>query len=318
MIVWLNGAWDTGLRHVAHELVELTPGSVLYDPELTGGYLRRLLPQKRLEEGDDEQELPSWRRLVVETAAALLAEADGPLVVPAALWRQEYRDEIFGRLASRRFEVRHLLVSFDETILHTGSFPPWLTGDAHVVDAAGLTPRRAAEEVAACLRAGAGHCDIVQNSEPTRETLASGVLLFDEADRVLLVDPTYKPGWEFPGGVVEPGEAPARGGVREVAEELGLSLRRPPRLLVVDWEPPRPPEYGGLRLLYDGGRLRPAEAAGVLLPGPELRAWRFVTEDEAGGLLPAVRFSRLRWALRARRRGAAVYLEDGAPVADGP
>ncbi|MFF0723969.1 NUDIX domain-containing protein [Streptomyces sp. NPDC004134] len=317
MIVWLNGAWDTGLRRVAHELVEMTPGSILYDPELTGGQLRALLPQKRLDEVGDERELPSWRRLVVETAAALLAEADGPLVVPAALWREEHRDEIFGRLASRGFEVRHLLVSFDETILHTGSFPHWLAGDAHLVDTAGQSAREAAEEIASCLGAGAGYCDIVQNSEPTGETLAAGVLLFDEDDRVLLVDPTYKPGWEFPGGVVEPGEAPARGGVREVAEELGLSLRRAPRLLVVDWEPPRPPEYGGLRLLYDGGRLGPAEAAGVLLPGPELRAWRFVTEDEAGGLLPSVRFSRLRWALRARRQGAAVYLEGGAPVADG-
>ncbi|WP_181787672.1 NUDIX domain-containing protein, partial [Streptomyces phytophilus] len=224
MIVWLNGAWDTGLRRVAHELVELTPGSILYDPELTGGQLRELLPQKRLDEVGDEQELPSWRRLVVETAAALLAEADGPLVVPAALWRQEHRDEIFGRLASRGLEVRHLLVAFDETILHADSFPHWLSGDAHLVDAAGRSAREAAEEIASRLRAGAGFCDIVQNSEPTGETLAAGVLLFDEDDRVLLVDPTYKPGWEFPGGVVEAGEAPARGGIREVAEELGLTL----------------------------------------------------------------------------------------------
>ncbi len=61
---------------------------------------------------------------------------------------------------------------------------------------------------------------------PPRETVAAGVLLFDEDDRVLLVDPTYKPGWEFPGGVVEAGEAPARAGIREVAEELGLELAR--------------------------------------------------------------------------------------------
>ncbi|MCZ9339813.1 NUDIX hydrolase, partial [Streptomyces sp. TRM76130] len=121
-------------------------------------------------------------------------------------------------------------------------------------------------------------------------------------------------GWEFPGGVVEPGEAPARAGVREVAEETGVHLDDLPSLLVVDWEPPQPPGYGGLRLLFDGGRLASADADRLLLPGPELRGWRFVSEEEAAGLLPPVRYARLRWALRARERGAALYLEAGVPV----
>lgn len=52
----------------------------------------------------------------------------------------------------------------------------------------------------------------------------------------------------------------------------------------------------------------------MLLPGPELRGWRFVTEEEAAGLLPPVRYERLRGALRARERGAALYLEAGVAV----
>ena len=63
-----------------------------------------------------------------------------------------------------------------------------------------------------CAPGAASECDIVQTPEPTAETVAAGVLLFDEQDRVLLVDPTYKPGWEFPGGVVEAGRGPARAG----------------------------------------------------------------------------------------------------------
>ncbi|MFG2750529.1 NUDIX domain-containing protein [Streptomyces xanthophaeus] len=344
MIVWINGTFSAGKTSTARELVGVIPDSTLFDPEFIGDALRVLLPAKRLAEVDDYQDLPSWRRLVVETAAAMLAELGGVLVVPMTLLRQEYRDEIFGALAARRIPVRHVLLAPAETILrqriatrtepgapqdvdlrvrqwaydHIPAYQQalgWLTADAHVVDNSTLTPRETAERIAEAVRTeAAGVCDIVQTPEPTRETVAAGVLLFDEQDRVLLVDPTYKPDWEFPGGVVEAGEAPARAGVREVAEELGLVLDRTPGLLVVDWEAPQPPGYGGLRLLFDGGLLPEAAAARLRLPGPELRAWRFVTEAEAATLLPHHRYERLRWALRARERGCPLYLEAGVPL----
>ncbi|MEV5128263.1 NUDIX domain-containing protein [Streptomyces decoyicus] len=343
MIVWLNGTFGAGKTTAAHELLDLLPGSTLYDPELLGSGLRLMLPAKRFEEIDDYQDLPAWRRMVVDTAAALLTEVPGPLVTPMTLLRQEYRDEIFGSLAARRIPVRHVLLHAEETILrariagredpaanaeatesqrrwsleHLGPYADalsWLQGDAHVVDTTRLTPRQTAERVAEAVRTGAGACDIVQTPEPTAETLAAGVLLFDDQDRVLLVDPTYKAGWEFPGGIVERGEAPAHAGVREVAEELGIELSRAPRLLVLDWEAPKPPGFGGLRLLYDGGTLTDERISKLLLPGAELRGWRFATEAEAENMLPPVRWNRLRWALRARERGCPLHLEAGVPV----
>ncbi|GGT59703.1 NUDIX hydrolase [Streptomyces purpureus] len=344
MIVWINGAFSAGKTSAARELIDLIPHSTLYDPELTGTAVRSLLPHKRLAEVNDVQELPIWRRMVVDTAAALLAEVAGVLVVPMTLLRQEYRDEIFGGLAARRIEVCHVALTPDETILrgriagreeyaddpeanervrqwsydHLEPYRAalgWITTDAHLVDNSALTPAGTAEAIARAVHTGeAGACAIVQTPEPTGETLAAGVLLFDEEDRVLLVDPTYKPGWEFPGGVVERGEPPARAGMREVAEEIGLELDTVPRLLVVDWERPTPPGYGGLRLLFDGGRLTGGEARRLLLPGAELRGWRFVTEEEAAELLPPVRYQRLRWALRARERATVLNLEGGVPV----
>ncbi|MCX5522049.1 NUDIX domain-containing protein [Streptomyces bobili] len=344
-VVWINGAFGAGKTTTARELIDLIPNSTLFDPEVIGAALPQLLPPKRLAEVGDFQDLPIWRRLVIDTAAALLGELGGTLVVPMTLLRQEYRDEIFGGLAARRIAVRHVLLAPAETILRQRiaerELPPdlpdaeirvrqwsydhiepyraalagWLTADAHPVDSSDLTPYQTAVRIAEAVGSGSvGACDIVQTPEPTAETVAAGVLLFDERDRVLLVDPTYKPGWEFPGGVVERGEAPARAGMREVEEETGVRLDDVPRLLVVDWERPMPPGYGGLRLLFDGGRLDSAAAEGLLLPGPELRGWRFVTEEEAAALLPPVRYERLRWALRARERGAALYLEAGVPL----
>ncbi|MFF1512196.1 NUDIX domain-containing protein [Streptomyces sp. NPDC058326] len=343
MIVWINGAFGAGKSSTARELVDLIPNSTLYDPELIGTAMRRLLPAKRLAEVEDYQDLPIWRRLVVDTAAALLAEVGGVLVVPMTLLRQEYRDEIFGGLAARRIEVCHVLLAPEETILRGridgrsefgdpevdarvrewchGHLAPyraalgWLAADAYRVDTSALTVAEAARSVADAVRDGlVTPRGIVQTPEPTGETLAAGVLLFDEQDRFLLVDPTYKPGWEFPGGVVEPGEPPARAGMREVAEETGLELDAVPRLLLVDWERPQHPGRGGLRLLFDGGRLGAEDTARLRLPGAELRGWRFVTEEEAAELLPPVRYHRLRWALRARERGTVLNLEAGVPV----
>ncbi|MFY1679628.1 MULTISPECIES: NUDIX hydrolase [unclassified Streptomyces] len=343
-VVWINGAFGVGKTTAARELIELLPNSTLFEPETVGAALARMLPPKRLAEVEDLQELPIWRRVVIDTVAAMLAELGGTLVVPMTLLRQEHRDEIFGGLAARRIPVRHVLLTSGETILreriaggrlpaagdaesrprrwshdrvapYRVAFDAWLAADAHLVDTTDLTPHETASRVAEAVVGGeAAPCGIVQTPHPTAETLAAGVLLFDERDRVLLVDPTYKPGWEFPGGIVEPGESPARAGIREVAEETGIRLDRVPALLLVDWERPAPPRFGGLRLLFDGGRVSPTTEDGLLLPRDELRDWRFVTEEQAAALLPPVRHNRLRWALRARERGAAHYLEAGVPV----
>ncbi|GAB3115185.1 NUDIX hydrolase [Streptomyces calidiresistens] len=355
MIIWLNGAFGAGKTSVAGELVELLPGGVLFEPGRLTAVLRGTLPVKSWEETGDVRNLPAWRRLVVEAVAAVHRETGGTLVVPGSLLDRSHRDEIFGGLAACGLSVRHLLVHVDEAVLRHrlrdrppptagrtnppvpayGDPPPdrlrapdpigaylraleeWLALDAHTVDAAGLTPRLIAERLARAVGAGAGLCPMPGTPRRTGATVAAGVLFFDEDDRVLLVDPVYKAGWEFPGGVVESGESPARAAIREIAEELGLRMSGAPPLLVIDWEPPRPPGYGGLRLLFDGGVLPPERAAGLLLPPDELRAWRFVDPVEAERLLSPNRMARLRWALRARAEGRPLNLEAGVPVGPG-
>ncbi|MFF8812893.1 NUDIX domain-containing protein [Streptomyces pactum] len=59
-----------------------------------------------------------------------------------------------------------------------------------------------------------------------RKRMAAGVLFFDSAGRVLLVDPAYREPWEIPGGAVEREESPRAGARREVREELGLQGHR--------------------------------------------------------------------------------------------
>jgi len=50
------------------------------------------------------------------------------------------------------------------------------------------------------------------------------VLIFDERDRVLLVEHAEAGAWTTPGGAVEPREVPADAALREVWEETGLEV----------------------------------------------------------------------------------------------
>jgi len=70
---------------------------------------------------------------------------------------------------------------------------------------------------------------------PTKRVISQG-LLTDKDGRILLCRLTYKPEWDLPGGVVEVGEAPAAGLVRELQEELGITVTVHD-LITVNWLP---------------------------------------------------------------------------------
>lgn len=62
-------------------------------------------------------------------------------------------------------------------------------------------------------------------------TLGVRGVVTDVQGRVLLVRHTYTPGWHFPGGGVERGETCVEAVTRELAEEAGIALSSPPRLV---------------------------------------------------------------------------------------
>jgi 8-oxo-dGTP pyrophosphatase MutT (NUDIX family) len=139
--------------------------------------------------------------------------------------------------------------------------------------------------------------------------MGSAVLLRDPGNRILIVEPTYKDYWELPGGALEADESPYDAGVRELKEELGLSVA-PGRLLVVDWVPPRSGRTDGVMFVFDGGVLGATRTTEIQLPAEELHSWAWATPGQAERLLSP---------LLARRAGAALhaataYLKNGNRV----
>jgi 8-oxo-dGTP diphosphatase len=141
--------------------------------------------------------------------------------------------------------------------------------------------------------------------------VSAGALIFDRAGRLLILKPTYKTGWTIPGGVMEAdGETPWQACQREVLEECGIELRRG-RLATMDFRRPRPGRPGGIRFLFDCGRVSDEILAGVVVQPEEISEYRLAPLRDAVDLLRRPIRRRVRAALHSKR---LVYLEDGRPV----
>jgi 8-oxo-dGTP diphosphatase len=139
--------------------------------------------------------------------------------------------------------------------------------------------------------------------------VSAGALIFDRAGRLLILKPTYKKGWTIPGGVMEAdGESPWEACRREVREECGIELHGG-RLACMDFRRPRPGRRGGIRFLFDCGRLGDEILAAIVVQPEEISEFRLTELPDALDLLRRP----IRRRVRAVTRGLA-YLEDGRPV----
>lgn len=152
-----------------------------------------------------------------------------------------------------------------------------------------------------------------------RKRMSAGVLLYDDTRRVALVEPSYKPEWDIPGGVVDDGESPWHAASRKLTEELGL-VRQRMRPLVIDHVAPADdgmPE--GIAWIFDGGPVREQELTAVPLQGPEIVSVGLYRLDEVIGRTSSPLARRLSVALTAAQHGAGpVLCDDGVPTAGTP
>ncbi|WP_433393438.1 NUDIX domain-containing protein [Micromonospora sp. KLBMP9576] len=139
---------------------------------------------------------------------------------------------------------------------------------------------------------------------------AAAAFITDQDGKVLLVKPTYRDHWSFPGGYVEEGEYPHVACAREIQEELGVVLAVKD-LLVVDWAPPagqRPRSI--ISFTFDCGIV--PDHAGFDIPSQELDDLAFFRPSEAEQRLPENVVPRVRAAMKARVEQSPVYLAGGS------
>jgi 8-oxo-dGTP diphosphatase len=151
-----------------------------------------------------------------------------------------------------------------------------------------------------------------QSSSLPAIPVSAGALIFDAEGQLLILKPTYKSGWTIPGGVMEvDGETPWEACKREVYEECRIHLKRG-RLACMDFRPPRSGKPGGIRFLFDCGRIDDERLAAIVLQPEEISEYRIVALRDAFALLRRP----IRRRVRAAVTGGLVYLEDGLPSPD--
>ncbi|MFE5859679.1 NUDIX domain-containing protein [Streptomyces virginiae] len=141
-----------------------------------------------------------------------------------------------------------------------------------------------------------------------RAYAGTSVLVTDEHGRALIVKPTYRDKWQFPGGVIDHGEDPAQCARRELLEETALDASHL-TLAVVTWSLPGPRlPHPSVHFGFDAGTIT---APDVRLQADELEAHMWARPDEAEELLLPSAALRLAAAMEARKTGSVQMLHSG-------
>ena len=111
----------------------------------------------------------------------------------------------------------------------------------------------------------------ILNAGLPRKRIISQGLLRDEQGRILLCQLTYKSEWDLPGGVVEVGEAPSIGLVRELQEELGITVEVK-GLITVNWLPAWREWDDACIFLFDLGTVDSSIVDGMTLQPTEIKS----------------------------------------------
>lgn len=142
---------------------------------------------------------------------------------------------------------------------------------------------------------------------PTKR-MASGALILNNAKQILVVKPHYLKGWLLPGGIVEENESPKAACIREVTEEIGLSLVIG-RLLCLDYQGLRPNKSESLQFIFDGGYVSADQINDIKLQEAELLDYAFIDVINTEHYLGTQLGKRCAAAFKALELGEMVYLE---------
>jgi len=140
--------------------------------------------------------------------------------------------------------------------------------------------------------------------------LASAVMIFNEKDELLVVKPSYKEDWLLPGGITDQDETALQTAIREIKEEIGLTLNIK-AMRCVDMKPGGGGLSASVQSIFETEPLSSVQIANIQLDNNEIIEFAFLPVNEAVKILIAPLAQRTRQALLARQLNTCFYLENG-------
>ncbi|HET8884063.1 MAG TPA: NUDIX hydrolase [Candidatus Saccharimonadales bacterium] len=104
------------------------------------------------------------------------------------------------------------------------------------------------------------------------------IILEDEQERALIVKANYKSHWTFPGGVIDAGETPKQAAVREIKEEVGLTIGIDS--VQFGWMVARHSAAVDTYQFIFKARLQPGMADQIILQESEIDDWQLVSKTD--------------------------------------
>ncbi len=142
---------------------------------------------------------------------------------------------------------------------------------------------------------------------------SSAAVFFNKAGEMLIVKPNYKPGWQVPGGIIDPNEPPSHGCVREIKEEIGLDTEVDALKLIGVSHGIQKSDTGELYDLiyfaFFAGELTDKQISEIKLQTSELDEMKFMNFEDASPLLNDGIRIRLKAALEGLKNNTVSYTE---------
>jgi 8-oxo-dGTP diphosphatase len=140
---------------------------------------------------------------------------------------------------------------------------------------------------------------------------AGGAILRNSKGEFLIVKQSYKNDWHIAGGMADEHENPRETTIREVKEELGITVPQA-RAFCVDFAKTAP--YDRILFVFDCGVLDDETIKTIKIDGEETVEFKFVPYEEMITLVSKKISQRLQSSIEALRNGTCVYLENGLMI----
>ena len=144
-----------------------------------------------------------------------------------------------------------------------------------------------------------------------KKQIGAGVLLFNKNNELLIVKPSYRNYWSIPGGVVEKNETPKNGCIREIQEEIGLSISKL-QFLSVNYVFNNDERGESLLFIFYGGTLSNKQIASIQIDKKEIIEYKFLKIKHALSLLDKIMKDFISKSLKALKNKTALYLENSS------